>query len=366
MTPKGLVGRALRCWMDASLSRSLVTCNSHENVIVPPGGVSPDQIVYVCRQYKIIRQAAFFMAALHQKHSHLINLKDTMKLTSVILGACLATVSAFAAAAENWKLAVTDVEGLERLQLEWGPFKDALEEATGDTFEFYAVNSRTAAAEALRGKTVDFVVSGPAEYVVINKLTNATPIIGLGRPDYHCAIVVRADSGINTVADLKGKQVAFGDIGSTSNMLCPMQVLADYGLDPVNDIKKTHTSRNIAHEALKGGDVDAIGINAGTWIGVRNKETELPYGFFKMIARSGDLPNDMIMVGVHVPAEAALKVRDAILENKQSIIAGITAHEENAKYVGMDLVAIEDSAYDYVRSMYRNAGYPQFDNFIGE
>lgn len=289
-----------------------------------------------------------------------------MKFKSIVMGAAIAAVSAFSAAAETWKLAVTDVEGMERLQLEWGPFKEALETATGETFEFFAVNSRTAAAEALRGKTVDFVVSGPAEYVVINKLTDATPLIGLGRPDYHCAIVVRADSGINTMQDLKGKKVAFGDIGSTSNMLCPMQVLADNGVDPINDIEKVHTSRNIAHEALKAGDVDALGSNAGSWLGVRNKETDLPYGFFKMLGRSGDLPNDMIMVGAHVPEAAALKVRDAILENKAQIIAGITAHEENDKYIGMDLVAIEDSAYDYVRSMYSNAGYPQFDNFIGE
>ncbi len=289
-----------------------------------------------------------------------------MKFKSLILGVGLAAATAVAAAAETWKLAVTDVEGMERLQLEWGPFKEALEVATGDTFEFFAVNSRTAAAEALRGETVDFVVSGPAEYVVINKLTNATPLIGLGRPDYHCAIVVRADSGINVPTDLKGKTVAFGDIGSTSNMLCPMQVLADHNVDPVNDIEKIHTSRNIAHEALKNGDVDALGSNAGSWINVRNKETELPYGFFKMIARSGDLPNDMIMVGAHVPSEAAEMVKNAILENKEQIIAGITAHEENDKYVGMDLVAIEDSAYDYVRSMYANAGFPQFDNFIGD
>lgn len=99
------------------------------------------------------------------------------------------------------------------------------------SFEFFAVISRTAAAEALRAETVDFVVSGPAEYVVINKLTQATPLIGLGRPDYHCAIIVRSDIGINVPADLKGKKVAFGDIGSTSNMLCPMQVLADHGLE---------------------------------------------------------------------------------------------------------------------------------------
>ncbi|MFY0620271.1 MAG: PhnD/SsuA/transferrin family substrate-binding protein [Pelagimonas sp.] len=289
-----------------------------------------------------------------------------MKLTSLTLSLGLIAASAFSAAAETWKLAVTDVEGMERLQIEWGPFKDALETATGDSFEFFAVNSRTAAAEALRAETVDFVVSGPAEYVVINKLTKATPLIGLGRPDYHCAIIVRADSGINVPADLKGKRVAFGDIGSTSNMLCPMQVLADHGLDPVNDIEKTHTSRNIAHEALKAGDVDALGSNAGSWLNVRNKETDLPYGFFKMIARSGDLPNDMIMVGAHVPGEAADQIKTAILENKAAVISGIVAHEENDKYVGMDLVAIEDSAYDYVRSMYSNAGYPQFDNFIGD
>ena len=289
-----------------------------------------------------------------------------MKFRAILASATLAISTAFAADAETWSIAVTDVEGMERLQLEWGPFKEALETATGQTFEFFAVNSRTAAAEALRAETVDFVVSGPAEYVVINALTDATPIIGLGRPDYHCAIVVRADSGINTVADLEGKTVAFGDIGSTSNMLCPMQVLADYGLDPVNDIEKIHTSRNIAHEALKAGDVDALGSNANSWLRVRGSETELPYGFFKMIARSGDLPNDMIMVGAHVPEAAAQQVQSSIIENKDAIIAGILAHEENDKYSGMDLVVIEDSAYDYVRSMYRNAGFPQFDNFIGD
>lgn len=289
-----------------------------------------------------------------------------MKLRSLLAGATLAIAAAFGAQADTWKLAVTDVEGMERLQLEWGPFKEALETATGETFEFFAVNSRTAAAEALRAETVDFVVTGPAEYVVINKLTKASPLIGLGRPDYHCAIIVRADSGINVPADLKGKKVAFGDIGSTSNMLCPMQVLADHGVDPVNDVNKIHTSRNIAFEALKANDVDALGMNAGKWVGLRAKETEFPYGAFKIIARSGDLPNDMIMVGAHVPEDTAKAVQTAIIDNKDAVIAGIVAHEENDKYIGMDLVVIEDSAYDYVRSMYTNAGYPQFDNFIGD
>lgn len=289
-----------------------------------------------------------------------------MSVKSLVLGAAL-TALASGAFAETWKLAVTDIEGMERLQSEWGLFKAALAAASGETFEFFPVSSRTAAAEALRGKTVDFVITGPAEYIVIKTLADATPLVGFGRPDYHCAIVVRADAGITKMTDLKGKKVAFGDIGSTSNMLCPMQLMADYGVDPVQDIEVVHTARNIAHEALKAGDVAAIGINANSWINsARNKDDSVPYGFFKMLARSGDLPNDMLLAGGHVPAEVRAKVRDSIIAKKVEIIAGITAHEENGKYIGMDLVVIQDSDYDIVRAMYTTAGYPQFDKFIGE
>lgn len=287
-------------------------------------------------------------------------------LKSAAYAVAALALSVTSSLADTYKLAVTDVEGLERLQLEWGPFKEALENATDHTFEFFPVTSRTAAAEALRAKRVDFVVTGPAEYIVINKLTDATPLIGLGRPDYYCAIVVRADSGITRPADLKGKKVAFGDIGSTSNMLCPMQLMADYGIGPVKDVDKLHTSRNIAHEALKKGEIEGMGTNHNSWVRVRNKDESVPNGFFRVIARSGDLPNDMLMVGSHIDATAAEGVRKAILDNKDAIVTAILQHEENDKYNGMDLVAIEDGAYDLVRSMYTTAGFPQYDKFIGE
>lgn len=268
--------------------------------------------------------------------------------------------------ADDFKIAVTDVEGLERLQLEWGAFKETLDKATGHRFEFFPVTSRTAAAEALRAEQVDFVITGPAEYIVINKLTEATPLIGLGRPDYYCAIVARADSDIVRPADLKGRKVAFGDIGSTSNMLCPMQLLADYGIDPMSDADRVHTSRSIAHEALKKGEVDAIGTNYTSWTRTRDGDDSVPPGYFRVVARSGDLPNDMIMVASHVDAATAEEVKVAILDNKEDVIASILTHEENEKYRGMDLVAIEDGAYDIVRSMYTTAGFPQYDNFIGQ
>ena len=290
-----------------------------------------------------------------------------MSLRSLMIGTALAVMTTTASIAGTWNIAVTDVEGLERLQAEWGPFKAALEAASSETFNFFPVSSRTASAEALRGETVDFVITGPAEYIVINTLTSATPLVGFGRPDYRCAIIVRANAGIDSMDDLKGEKVAFGDIGSTSNMLCPMQLMADYGVNPVDDIEAVHTARNIAHEALKAGDVAAIGINEGSWISsARDKDTSVPYGFFKVLARSGDLPNDMLLAGAHVPSEVQALVRDSIINNKADIIAAITTHEENDKYLGMDLVTIEDASYDVVRSMYTTAGYPQFDKFLGE
>ena len=95
-------------------------------------------------------------------------------IKSAALAAAALALTVTSSFADTFKLAVTDVEGLERLQLEWGAFKEALETATDHTFEFFPVTSRTAAAEALRAKRVDFVITGPAEYIVINKLTDAT------------------------------------------------------------------------------------------------------------------------------------------------------------------------------------------------
>lgn len=286
---------------------------------------------------------------------------------AVAFGAAV-TLTSLPALADNFKLAITDVEGLERLQTEWGPFKAALEKASGHTFEFFPVNSRTAAAEALRAKRVDFVITGPAEYVVINKVAHAKALIGLSRPDYFCAIVVMADSDIVKPSDLKGKKVAMDDIGSTSGHLCPSQLLVDYGVDPMKDVTLNHVSRAVAHEALKRGDVQGFGVNYMSWVnGIRAKDSSVPQGAFRVIARSGDLPNDLMMVGSHVDQAKADAIRDAAVNGKKEVVDAIlSVGGDNDKYRGMDLVAIDDSAYAPVRAMFTAIGHPQYSEFLGE
>ena len=197
------------------------------------------------------------------------------KLFSAMLAVALTAGVSATAVAKDYKIAVTDIQGMDALISEWGPFKEALEKATGHSFEFFPVTSQTATAEALRSKKLDFAIIGPAEYVAINKLTDAEAMIGLARPDYYCGIIVKNADGINRVADLKGKAVSFANPGSTSGHFCPMQVLMDHGLDPMKDIKVVHTKKNLQHAGLVRGDTAAIGVKVSSWIKYdRSKEAE--------------------------------------------------------------------------------------------
>ena len=53
---------------------------------------------------------------------------------------------------EPLRMAVTDIEGLEQIQREFGAFKDLLEKHSGCQVKFYPVPNRTAAVEAVKIK----------------------------------------------------------------------------------------------------------------------------------------------------------------------------------------------------------------------
>ncbi len=78
-----------------------------------------------------------------------------------------------------------------------------------------------------------------------------------------CQVVATKASGIKTIADLKGKNVAVGDAGS-GVYYNATQILAAAGLDIDADIKKTAASFGDSATALKDGSIDAAFITAGT------------------------------------------------------------------------------------------------------
>lgn len=265
-------------------------------------------------------------------------------------------------AAEPVKFAVTDIEGLEALQQEFGAFETALEEATGLEIELYPVASRTTAVEALNSKQVDLVLTGPAEYVVMKELSQPKIVVAWQRPDYFAQVAVLADGPIRTLEDLKGKKIAFGSVGSTSQHLGPAQALADFGLKYGTDYEPVIISRNVAAEALIRGDIAAIGLNFGHLASVREA---FPDKAFSVIARGRDLPNDILVARKDISDDVFETVRDAFAEKGNELMQAVLNGEDNQKFKGgFFLTDVKDGDYDYVRSMYRTIGVDTFTDFV--
>jgi phosphonate transport system substrate-binding protein len=285
------------------------------------------------------------------------------RILSALAGLLLLTTSA--SAAEKLRLAVTEIEGLEQLQTEFGPFRDKLQELTGVEIELLPVSSRTSAVEAMQSGQLEMALTGPSEYVVMHELTKAVVVVGWQRPDYFAQVVTIAGRDINSSKDLKGKKIAFGSAGSTSTHLGPAQVLADQGLKYREDYEALHIDRNVAIQALINGDLAAVGMSFDH---LNNARKAFPEIAFLVVARGRDLPNDALMASPDVKPETVDKVRKAFAEHGADLLAAVLDKtDDNQKYAaGVFQTQIKDSDYDYVRAMYNTIGIDTFGKFIDE
>ncbi|MCB0333448.1 MAG: phosphate/phosphite/phosphonate ABC transporter substrate-binding protein, partial [Bdellovibrionales bacterium] len=255
----------------------------------------------------------------------------------------------------------TDVVGLEELQREFGAFQKVLSEKTGYTFKLFPVTGRTVVAETFRSGKLDFALTGPSEYVIIKNRSDTIPVIGLSRPDYYSVIITRKDSGIHSLAELKGKKIAFGDYGSTSYHLAPLQILSDAGLNPTTDLESVNVGKLVAWKSLVRGKVDAIGLNQDRFRLFSEQEQGVSENDFEILGRSPELPNDLIMAAPHVPKAVIEKVKTVFAEHGDEILQAILVGPRNNKYQEMKfLTKIQDSDYDYIRQMYKTAGFAEF------
>ena len=261
------------------------------------------------------------------------------------------------------RFAVTDVDGLETLQREFGPFKTEFEKLSGLKVEFFPVSGRTAAVEAMAADQVDFVLTGPAEYVVFAARTKAVPVVTWQRPDYFAHLVVLADGPVKTVADLKGKKVSFHEIGSTSRHLGPASVLTEKGLGYNRDYEAVFVKTNVGLEALRRGDLAALGVNGND---IKSAAKKLPDLKLAVLAKSTELPDDVLIASPKVAADAVEKVRKTFLEHGSQLMGAVVSVEANKKYEGgVFKSGVTDKDYDSIRAMYRAVGITAFDKFIG-
>lgn len=264
------------------------------------------------------------------------------------------------------KLAVTDIQGLEELQRDFGFFREELEKTLGVKVKFFPVSDRTAAVAALETGQVDLVFTGPAEYVVIRAKTGAKPVIGITRPNYHSLIVVHADSPYLTLQDLKGKKVAMSDVGSTSGHLGPSKILIDAGLKPGTDVE-TLTLGDGFLTAFYNKDTDALGCNL-TDLEILMKEMEVEKDQLRVLQQGPALPNDVFVLNDNYTDEVVAEIRDKMKENESNLVDAIlkAGSGDTMKYEGAELVPADDKQYDYVRGMYEAIGVNDFSEFVGD
>lgn len=265
-----------------------------------------------------------------------------------------------AACPDTLRFADTQVEALEELGRRYEPFRDALQDATGSRIEFFASADRLAASTALEFDQVDMVLTGPAEYVVINATAGALPVVGLTRPDYFSLIGVHADSDIQELDDLRGRTVAVGRVGSTSRQLGPTAILVDEaGFEPGVDVDILQLG-DAWREAFIAGEVDAIGAGRRHFDDVVEALGE---DQVRVLHEGPPLPNDLFVAREGLGQECVDQLQGAFLDNSDALLAAIwdTADgTDNEKYLDSEFVRAQDADYEPIRAAFRAVGIDDF------
>lgn len=161
-------------------------------------------------------------------------------------------------------------ENPTELQRKYEPMVKHLEQKLGTKVEYVPVVDYGAAVQALQAGKVDFAWLGGFTHVQARVMTGALPLCqrDIDR-EFKSVFIANSKSGINAVADMKGKPFAFGSKSSTSGHLMPRHfLLTEHKIDPDKDFKGPPLYSD-AHDAtvklVESGKVAAGALNVEVW-----------------------------------------------------------------------------------------------------
>ena len=130
------------------------------------------------------------------------------------------------------------------------PLQVYLEKSLGKKIELIVTTDYSSMIEAMRHGRIDLAYFGPLSYVLAKQKSEIEPFAAImqkGSTTYQSVIVVNTSAGINQMSDIAGKNVAFGDMASTSSHLIPKSMLAEAGLTAGKEYKENFVG---AHDAV--------------------------------------------------------------------------------------------------------------------
>jgi len=251
------------------------------------------------------------------KDNPMLSLSPSLTLKALLACAVL-TFGSLSHAQQVFRVTTIPEEAATEQVRKFTPLASYLEKKLGMKVEFTPVSDYPAAVEALVNKKVDLVWFGGFTYVQA-QLRSGGKIVPIAQREedtkFQSVFIAKTDSGIKTLADMKGKQVSFGSQSSTSGHLMPRSNLLNAGIDPEKDFKRIAYSG--AHDAtiasVVSGKVDAAALDITVWRKfvaenkVNIKEVDV---FFT----TPPFYNYNWSVHADMPAELRNKVQKALLE----------------------------------------------------
>jgi len=220
----------------------------------------------------------------------------------------------------TWGLAPT--VGTEAIRAQFTPMAEYLSRTLKVSIELIVAESYTDLVEQVVAGEVDIALLPPASFVLARrrqpKLRHAASIITHGRTWYSGFILVRANSPMERIEDLKGHSFAFVDASSTSGYFFPHAAFQDAGMDPAVDLKSVAFagSHVAAIHKLARGEVDAVATASGmieTARGIAQEDGKMGLPPFRILHKTGRIPYDALCLRAALPTPLVEKLEMAFM-----------------------------------------------------
>ncbi len=252
-------------------------------------------------------------------------------------------------------------QNAETLEAKAKPLEKLLGDRLGIPVKVSVSTDFNTIIEAMASKKVDVGFLPPTGYVIAKEKGAAEVILQAqrfgvddvtGAPTenlvdfYKALFIVKKDSSIQSVADLKGAKIAYQNVTSSAGYVWPAGLLLDNGIDPLKDVQPiTVKGHDQGVLAVLNGDVDAAAIFQDAR-NIVTKDYPSVFEETRILAFTEPIPNDTISVRSDMSAEWVDKIKKAFIdigkdEEGHAIIKEIYTHE--------GYVESKDSHFEIVR-----------------
>ncbi len=233
-----------------------------------------------------------------------------------------------------------------------------LAEQIGVPVEGFVTIDHAAAVEALRNGDADISFMGALPFVLAEAEIGAVPLrseVYRGAPNYTGRIFVRRDSGIKSLADLRGRDIAFADPISESGYLYPLAEFVEAGLVEGPAAAEEFFGRVFfaggyqqTMQAMAAGLVDAAGASQyADLLLTPEQQSNVTW-----IAESAPIPSHVVIARPELDGDLQARFVDKMLLLNEPD----NRHRLRYLYGPDGYVRADSGAYDGVRDMARRYG----------